>query len=235
MVNTAAPGARVLVVEDEEDILELLVHNLRREGYRPQGVQDGESALEEARKSFPDLILLDRLLPRVSGTEVCRRLKRDPDLRSIPVIMVTALGEREDVVAGLQVGADDYVSKPFDLRELLARIQAVLRRGSWDAPDNDERLVRGPLVVDSVRHQVLIEGVPVEMTATEFKLLHYLAATPGRVFPRAHLVQRVMGASADVIDRNIDVHVGSIRKKLGSHRRILETVRGVGYRFSDRW
>jgi two-component system phosphate regulon response regulator PhoB len=235
MISTAAPGARVLVVEDEEDIQELLVHNLRREGYRPLTASDGEEALQEARRSFPDLILLDRLLPRVSGTEVCRRLKQDPDLRSIPVIMVTALSEREDVIGGLESGADDYVSKPFDLRELLARVRAVLRRNSWDAPDNEERLVRGPIVIDQGRHQVYIEGEPVEMTATEFRLLHYLAASPGRVFPRAQLVQRVIGGHGAVIDRNIDVHVGSIRKKLAAHRKLIETVRGVGYRFSDRW
>ena len=226
-------GERILVVEDEPDIAEVLEYNLARAGYRVCTARDGQRGLELARGEFPDAILLDLMLPKLDGLELCRRLKADPDLRSIPVIMVTAKGEADEVVAGLEAGADDYVSKPFSPKVLVARVGAVIRRGSWDDGKPRERIGVGQVMIDAGRHRLTVAGEPVELTATEFKLLHYLATHPGRVFTRDHLIARVMGAHTEVIDRNIDVHVGAIRRKLGPHRSLIETVRGVGYRFHE--
>jgi DNA-binding response OmpR family regulator len=225
---------RILVVEDEIDILEVVRHNLVREGYEVFCSRDGEEGLKIARKEGPDLVVLDLMLPGLDGIEVCRRLKADPVTRSIPVLMVTAKGEETDVVLGLGVGADDYVSKPFRPRELLARVKAVLRRGPLrEERGAGDRIVRGGLVVDAARHEVLVDGKALPFTATQFRLLHFLASHPGRVFTRDQLLSRVIGEHAIVIDRNIDVHVRAIREKLRSHRDLLETVRGVGYRFSE--
>lgn len=228
---------RILVIEDEGDILEALQYTLNREGYRVTGARDGEEGLARARTDFPDLILLDLMLPKMDGMEICRRVKGDPALRTIPVIMVTAKGEVDDVVAGLEAGADDYIAKPFSNKELLARIKAVIRRGAWDEPQDagtPERIVLEGVVIDSGRHVVLVDGEEAPLTATEFKLLHFLASHPGRVFTRDQLIARVSGGNASIIDRNVDVHVGSIRKKLGARRELIETVRGVGYRFAER-
>ena len=230
---------RILVIEDEADILEALHYTLSREGYRVTGARDGEEGLARARNDFPDLILLDLMLPKVDGMEICRRIKGDPNLRAIPVIMVTAKGEVDDVVAGLEAGAEDYITKPFSNKELLARIKAVIRRGAWEEPQvasgaaGGERIVIQGVVVDAGRHVVLVDGEPATLTATEFKLLHFLAGHPGRVFTRDQLLARAVGGSSTIIDRNVDVHVGSIRKKLGPYRDLIETVRGVGYRFSE--
>ncbi len=182
----------------------------------------------------PDLVLLDLMLPGLDGIEVCRALKGDPATKAIPVIMVTAKGEESDVVLGLGVGADDYVAKPFSPRELVARVKAVLRRGPIkDAQGGKSRLLRGPIQVDLERHELLVDGDPVEVTPTELKLVHFLASHPGRVFDRNHIMSRVIGQDAIVIDRNVDVHVRAVRNKLGKHRDLIETVRGVGYRFKD--
>ncbi|MGE0708279.1 MAG: response regulator [Planctomycetota bacterium] len=228
---TTATRERVLVIEDEPDIREVIEFNLRCEGYRVTGTSNGEEGLELVRKEFPDAILLDRMLPGMDGLELCRRLKSDPDLRSIPVIIVTAKTEVDDVVDGLEAGADDYLTKPFSPKELLARLRAVVRRGTWDDPRPAERLVYEGLVINSAAHVVLVDGEEVTFTATEFKLLSHLASNPGRVFSRNTLLTRVMGDSSAVVDRNIDVHVGAIRRKLGPYRGLLQTVRGVGYRF----
>jgi len=225
---------RIVVIEDEPDILEVLQYNLSREGYRVVTSRDGEEGLESIRNEDPDLVLLDLMLPGLDGIEVCRRLKTDPVTASIPVIMVTAKGEESDVVIGLQLGADDYVAKPFSPRELMARIKAVLRRGPLKEERKlGERIVRDGLVIDSVRHQVSVDGEQASLTATEMRLLHFLAANPGRVFTRDQLVSRVIGDRAVVVDRNIDVHIGAIRRKLGSYRGLIETLRGVGYRFKE--
>lgn len=225
---------RILVVEDEADILEVIRHNLSREGYEVLASRDGEEGFRLARKEAPDLVVLDLMLPGLDGVEICRRLKADPVTRAIPVVMVTAKGEESDVVLGLGVGADDYVPKPFRPRELLARVKAVLRRGPLrDEKGSGERIVRGGLVVDAMRHEVRVEGKPVPFTATQFRLLHFLASHPGRVFTRDQLLSRVIGEHAIVIDRNIDVHVRAVREKLGAHRDVIETVRGVGYRFRE--
>lgn len=230
-MNSTAQRERILVVEDEPDIREVIEFNLKCEGYRVSGASDGEEGLACVRREFPDAILLDRMLPGLDGLEICRRLKADPDLRSIPIIMVTAKAEVDDVVEGLEAGADDYLSKPFSPKELLARVKAVVRRGTWDERRTEERLVFEGLVVNSASHVVLVDGEEVTFTATEFRLLHFLASNPGRVYTRDALLSRVMGESAHLVDRNIDVHVGAIRRKLGERRELIQTVRGVGYRF----
>jgi two-component system phosphate regulon response regulator PhoB len=224
----------ILVVEDEPDIAEVIQYNLAREGYRVDVVGDGEHALERIVREAPDLVLLDLMLPGLDGLELCRRMKEDPVTRPIPVIMVTAKGEESEVVLGLGVGADDYVAKPFSPRELTARVRAVLRRGTLRGESGKrERVSREGLVVDAIKHEVRVDGTPAKFTATEFRLLHFLAAHPGRAFSRDELLSRVIGEHATVTDRNIDVHVRMIRQKLGPHRELVETVRGVGYRFRE--
>lgn len=226
---------KILVVEDEADLREVLSYNLTRDGYRVVTAGGGAEALRRARKDVPDLVLLDLMLPDLDGIEVCRRLKKDPLTSALPIIMVTAKGEESDVVVGLGVGADDYVAKPFSPRELLARVKAVLRRGApREEAETSRRLVRGPMVIDADRHEVLLDGVPIRFTATEFRLLHFLALHAGRVFTRDQLMRRVMGEEVVLVDRNVDVHVRAVRSKLGAHRELVETVRGVGYRFTDR-
>jgi DNA-binding response OmpR family regulator len=225
---------KILVVEDEADILEVLEYTLSREGYRVLGTRDGGEALVLARREAPRLILLDLMLPGLDGLEVCRKLKGDTVTRGIPVVMVTAKGEESDIVLGLGLGADDYVTKPFSPKELVARIKAVLRRGPLqDADGVQARVVFNDLVIDPERHEVLVDGTPMDFTPTELRLLHLLAAHPGRVFTREQLVSRVIGDGAFVVHRNIDVHVRGIRSKLGRQRSLVETVRGVGYRFRD--
>jgi two-component system phosphate regulon response regulator PhoB len=230
----ATKREKIIVVEAEADILEVIQYNLKREGFRVKGVRDGEEGLDRVRRDNPSLVLLDLMLPGMDGLEICRRLKEDPVTRNVPVIMVTAKGEESDVVLGLGLGADDYIVKPFSPRELVALVKAVLR---WAPLVGDrevgERITQGPLSIDLGRHDARIDGEPMSLTATEMRLLHFLAAYPGRVFTRDQLLSRVIGQHAVVIDRNIDVHIGSVRKKLGEHRDMLETVRGVGYRFRE--
>lgn len=222
------------MIEDEPDILEVMDYNLAREGYRVCTSRNGEEGLRLASREGPELVLLDLMLPGLDGIEVCRRLRQDPVTRSTPVIMVTAKGEESDVVLGLGVGADDYLVKPFSPRELIARVQAVLRRGPVKEESGaGDRVVVEDVIIDATRHEVLMQGKPVEFTATEFRLLHFMASHPGRVFDRAHLVSRAIGNHAVVLDRNIDVHIRSIRRKLGRNRDLIETIRGVGYRFKD--
>jgi len=224
----------IVIIEDEPDILEVLSYNLTREGYKVRTAEDGETGLSLVRKHAPDLVLLDLMLPGRDGLEVCRELKGDTVTTVVPVIMVTAKGEESDVVLGLGLGADDYITKPFSPRELIARVRAVMRRSPMQVSgDATERVVRDGVVIDAGRHRVTVDGDDVTFTATELRLLHFLAAHPGRVFTRDHLLSRVIGENAIVIDRNIDVHVRAIRKKLGPHRTLIETVRGVGYRFRD--
>lgn len=223
---------KIVVVEDETDIRELIAHNLNRDGFEVETVLDGEKAIQLIRDTLPDLILLDLMIPKLDGLEVCKVLKKDEATSQIPIIMVTAKGEESDIVLGLGLGADDYLSKPFSPKELLARIKAVLRRGKTrDHQKGKQRLVFKDLVIDVDRHEVLISDRPVVFTATEFKLLHFLATHSGRVFSRSHLLSSVIGEDAFVFERNIDVHIQSLRKKMGTFRSMIETVRGVGYRF----
>jgi two-component system phosphate regulon response regulator PhoB len=225
---------KIVVIEDEADILEVMEYNLTREGYEVLPCTDGEEGLEMVRKEDPDLVLLDLMLPGMDGLEVCRRIKQDDVIRHVSIVMVTAKGEESDVVLGLGLGSDDYIVKPFSPKELVARVKAVLRRGPLrEETGAGERIVREGLVIDSGRHEVRVDGKAAAFTATEFRLLHFLASHPGRVFTRDHLLSRVIGEHAVVIDRNIDVHIRAIRKKIGDHRDLIETVRGVGYRFRD--
>lgn len=226
---------KILVVEDEPDILEVLEYNLSREGYRVLTARDGEVGLKQARAELPDALVLDLMLPGMDGLEICRRLRADEVTRALPILMVTAKGEEADVVVGLGLGADDYIPKPFSPRELIARLRAVLRRAQAAPSRNGDgdRLEFSGLVIDRARHEVVVRGEPVTFTPTELRLLHFLAAHPGRVLTRDQLLSRAIGEHAVVLDRNVDVHVRSIRKKLGEERERLETVRGVGYRFRD--
>ena len=225
--------SKIIVVEDEADILDVIEYNLTREGYKVLGFRDGEQGLEAIRGEEPQLVLLDLMLPGIDGIEICKKVKEDPVTRDVPVIMITAKTEESDIVLGLGVGADDYVSKPFSPKELVARVKAVLRRAPLkETVAKTDRITHDGFVIDNTRHEVTIDGEPVTMTATEFKMLHFLASHPGRVFSREQLLSKVVGSDTVVIDRNVDVHIRSIRKKLGeNHRSLIDTVRGVGYRF----
>jgi len=223
----------ILVVEDENDIQELIRYNLAKEGYRITLVSNGAGALRTARANLPDLILLDLLLPGMDGLEICRQLKGDPKTSHIPVLMVTAKGEEADVVAGLELGADDYITKPFSPRVLLARVRTALRRKVRAQLDETQPLKAGPIVNDPGRHAVLVKGKPITLTFTEFRLLQVLARRPGWVFTRQQIVDAVRGEDYPVTDRAVDVQVVGLRKKLGEYGDLIETVRGVGYRFKE--
>ncbi len=227
------PRGNILVVEDEEDIRELVRYNLAKEGYRVSVTADGEQALKSARAQLPDLIVLDLMLPGLDGLEVCRLLKADPRTQSVPVVMLTAKGEESDVVAGLELGADDYVTKPFSPRVLVARLRAVLRRKSRETPQADAAIHVHDLVIHPGRHEVLVKGKPVSLTNSEFRLLHTLARRPGWVYTREQIVDAVHGEDYPVTDRSVDVQVVGLRKKLGPEGDCVETVRGVGYKFKE--
>jgi two-component system, OmpR family, alkaline phosphatase synthesis response regulator PhoP len=227
------PRERILVVDDEEDLLELVNYNLSKEGFRVRPVTTGEEALAEARETLPDLIVLDLLLPAVDGLEVCRRLKSDPRTRHIPIIMLTAKSEEADMVAGLELGADDYVTKPFSPRVLLARVKAILRRKAKGGSDDEGAIRSRELIIHPGRHEVLLSGEPLELTYTEFRLLHFLARKPGWAFTRSQIVDAVKGEDYPVTERSVDVQVAGLRKKLGPFGAYIETVRGVGYRFKE--
>ncbi len=224
---------KIVVIEDEVDILEVINYNLSKEGFDVYSALDGEEGLALIKKEIPNLVLLDLMLPGLDGIEICRKLKTDYSTRSIPIIMVTAKGEESDIVLGLGMGADDYMVKPFRPRELMARIRSVLRRG--DFIEEGEGLVSiNELVIDINRHEVKLEGKKIVLTAMEFKLLHFLASHPGQVFTRENLLNHVSSDDTFIIDRNIDVHIRSIRKKLNKHRELIETIHRVGYRFRDK-
>lgn len=223
----------VLVVDDEEDILELVEYNLIRQGFRVSTAATGEEAVSVARAQLPDLVILDLMLPGVDGLDVCRILKHDPLTADVPIIMLTARTQEAEVVTGLEVGADDYVTKPFSPRVLLARIRAVLRR-KHTAPAADLQTIRvRDLVIHPGRHEVLVKGKPVKLTYTEFRVLHLLARRPGWVFTRSHIVDSVRGSDYPVTERAVDVQIAGLRKKLGSCGDTIETVRGVGYRMKE--
>jgi len=223
----------IFIVEDEEDIRELITYNLSKEGYKVTGVASGEAAMTAIGKQPPDLILLDLMLPGTDGLEVCRLLKGDSETREIPIIMVTAKGEEADIVVGLELGADDYIVKPFSPKVLIARVRAILRR-TRAIPDDDSVEVKiHDLVICPGRHEALVGGDRVDLTVTEFRLLHLLARRPGWVFTRYQIVDALHGSDYPVTDRSIDVQVVGLRKKLGKAGSYIETVRGVGYRFKD--
>jgi len=224
---------KILVVDDEEDILELLRFNLSRERYQVSCALTAEKALSLVQSEAPDLIVLDLMLPGIDGLEVARQLKNDPATKNIPIVMLTAKGEEADIVTGLELGADDYITKPFSPRILLARVRAVLRRKATVSQEKESVIRVHDLTIHPGRHEVLVDGKPVQLTFTEFGILNYLARRPGWVFTRSQIVDAVRGDDYFVTDRSVDVQIVGLRKKLGPAGKYIETVRGVGYRFKD--
>ena len=226
--------ARILIVEDEADLREVIGYNLRSAGHEVKEAGTVADALAEMRRFRPDLVLLDLMLPDRPGTELCRKLKSDPDTESIRVVMLTARSEEVDRVVGFELGADDYVAKPFSVRELVLRVNAVLRRGApvAEAPV-EEALPFGGLVIDKARHRVTVDGEEAPLTALEFKLLWTLASRRGRVQSRERHLEDVWEMNPDVTTRTVDTHVKRLREKLGTAGEYVETVRGVGYRFAE--
>lgn len=224
----------IFIVDDEVEILELVEFNLNRSGYRTRRIVSGEAALDAVRKDMPDLILLDLMLPGVDGLEVCRQLRADPATANTPIIIMTAKGEDADVVTGLELGAADYVVKPFSPRLLVARVRAILRRQSTCKHSDESPLRVGEITLDLRSHEVRLAGRRVELTLTEFRILEMFARKPGWVFTRYQIISEAQGPDVIVTDRSVDVHIVSLRRKLGQHGSWIETVRGVGYRIADR-
>ena len=220
---------KVIIIEDERDLAELLAFNLEKEGWQTQIALDGRSGLEKVTAELPDLVILDLMLPELSGIEVCRHLRKQEKTAAIPVIMVTAKGEEIDRVVGFEVGADDYLVKPFSTRELLLRIKAILRRSS-PAPQEEKVISRGPLVIDPDRHRVTVGGEEVILTSTEFRLLQVLAERTGRMQGREQLLRDVWGYSSSADTRTVDTHITRLRSKLGEAGEMVRTVRGFGYK-----
>ena len=227
------PASRITLIEDEEDIRHLVLYNLQKDGYVANGFESGEEGLADIRKTRPDLVLLDLMLPGIDGMEVCRRLKQDPETKDIPVIIISAKGDETDIVAGLELGADDYLAKPFSPKILLARIRTVLRRTNQPLPDETSSIHIDGLLLEPRKFSATLEGKPLGLTAGEYRLLHFLAGHRGWVFTRYQIVDAIRGEGYVVTERAIDVQVAGLRKKLGDYGNYIETVRGVGYRFRD--
>lgn len=224
----------ILVIEDESDIRELIEHHLRREGYGVIAVATGEAGLEAVQSHHPRLVLLDLMLPGLDGFEVCKRLKNSDATREVPIIMLTARSEEADIVSGLEIGADDYIRKPFSIKELIARIRSRLRRAESTTTDEDRDTIKTNRVfIDPSRHVVKVDDSLVSLTPTEFRILSLLAKHPGWVFGRDQIINAVRGEDAVVTDRSVDVQIVGLRKKLGSCGASVETVRGMGYRFNE--
>ena len=227
---------RVLIIEDDKDIVELVRYNLEKEDFQVTAAADGLSGLAQVRKSPPDVLLLDLMLPKLSGLEVCKEIRREPSLNQLPILMVTARGDEADRVIGLELGADDYVVKPFSPRELVARIKALLRRAIPEK-DSEKRLVVGELMIDPASYQVTSGGKPVTLSTLEFRLLYYLASRPRKVFSRDQLLDAVWGTDRFVTPRSVDVYIRRLREKIEAdpeHPAYLKTVRGAGYLFEGR-
>lgn len=224
----------ICIVEDDRDIAELVVYNLKRDGYQVITISSGEEAIRKIADEMPNLILLDLMLPGVDGLEVCRRLKQDDRTRTIPIIMLTAKSEDSDIISGLEVGADDYITKPFSPRILIARVRAVLRRdGIREKEDTPIKIKIHQIDIDVPRHEVRCEGNAVDLSATEFGIMLLLAGNPGWVFSRRKIIASVKGDDYPVTDRAVDVQILGLRKKLGGCGDVIETVRGYGYRLKD--
>jgi two-component system phosphate regulon response regulator PhoB len=220
----------ILVAEDERDLAETVCFHLEREGYKCRHAIDGQAAINEIQRQAPDLIILDRMMPRVSGDELINRIRKDPRTASIPIIMLTAKAEESDELVGFALGADDYVSKPFSTKLLMARVASVLRRNEAGAATGDV-LSGGPIVLDRARHEITVADEPINLTATEFRILAELMAARGRVLNRDRLIDTVLGVGVAVTHRTIDVHIAALRKKLGASNGWVQTIRGVGYTF----
>ena len=223
----------ILVVEDEDDLRDIIIYNLDREGYKTIGAETGEQGLEQAIKMNPDLMILDLMLPGMNGLDVCRQIKQDENTHAMPIIIVSAKGEEADIITGLELGADDYVSKPFSPHILLARVRALLRRSKQSDREGGSHLRIDGLEIDAKKFQLSIDGAPVDLTKSEFNILFYLANHRGWVFTRYQIVDAIRGDDYVVTERAIDVQIAGLRKKLGSHSSLIETVRGVGYRFKE--
>lgn len=226
-------GPRVLIVDDEEDILELVRYNLDKAGYLAFIAASGEEAIALLRSDSYDLVVLDLMLPGINGLEVCRLIREGGEHSGLPIVLLSARGEESDIVTGLELGADDYVTKPFSPKELIARVRAVLRRKDYQEPEQNVLLTIHGVTINPTRHEVLIGNQKLELTATEFKLLAFLARRPGWVFTRYQIVDAVRGEDCAVTERSVDVQVVGLRRKLGALSEIIETVRGVGYRMRD--
>lgn len=226
---------KVAVIDDEPDIGELLRYNLEQEGYQVALITEGEKAIEGIRTERPDLVILDLMLPGVSGMEICRQLRKTPEFENLPVIMLTAKSSETDKIVGLELGADDYITKPFSPREVVARVKAVLRR--LDEPRRDRPIHSNfqfeGIDLDCGRHEVRVDGGEVKLTNTEFKILQCLIQRPGHVFNRQQLIDFALGENVSVVDRTIDVHITNLRKKLGAKGNRIESIRGVGYRLKE--
>ena len=230
--NDSVLHHNILVVDDEEDLLELVRYTLAKEGHSVTCVDTGEKAVDSVRQSLPDLLVLDLMLPGIDGLEVCRRLKGDLKTREVPIIMLTAKSEERDVITGLDGGADDYVTKPFSPRVLLARVKSLMRRKDAELRTQHDTIIQiRELVIHPGRHEVKLQGESINLTYTEFALLQFLAKRPGWAYSRSHIVDAVKGEDYPVTERSVDVQVAGLRKKLGSFGGNIETVRGVGYRF----
>lgn len=227
----------ILVVEDDEDIQELIAYNLEKENYKVTCASSGSAALKSLKSKTPDLIILDLMLPDIDGLTICKQLKRDPGSSSTPVLMLTAKSEEADIVAGLEIGADDYITKPFSPRIMLARVRAVLRRKAENnKPDLEDKniITRHEITIDPSRHRATVGGKEIDLTYTEFRILHLFCMRPGIVFERYEIVDRVKGEDYPVTDRAVDVQIACLRKKLGRYGSCIETVRGIGYRFKEK-
>lgn len=225
------PPKRILIIEDETDILDMISLRLRKEKFEPLEATNGATGLTIVREKKPDLVLLDLMLPVMNGLDVLRKLRESSATANVPVIIVSAKGDDSDIVLGLELGADDYVTKPFNMPVLLARINALLRRSNPE-DDASDILCIGPIRIDPERFSVSVEDEPISLTRTEFGILNALARSRGRVLTRNQLIDHAIGSDAIVTDRTIDVHLTSLRGKLGSAREMIETVRGIGYRMS---
>ncbi len=226
-------GKKILVIEDDANILELLAYNLSKESYVVKQAESGERGIGMAKKERPDLILLDLMLPKVDGLEVCRTLKGDPETKGIPIIMVTAKGEESDIVCGLEMGADDYITKPFRPKELVARVRSVLRRAAKYEKPTAEVFKIHTIEMHSGKREVRVKGKPIDLTFTEYQVLELLAKNSGWVFSRYEIVDAVKGEDYPVTDRSVDVHIVGLRKKLGPCGKYIETIRGFGYRLKE--
>jgi two-component system alkaline phosphatase synthesis response regulator PhoP len=223
----------VLVIEDDEDIQELVNYNLTKEGYQISCVASGEDGLRTAKSKLPNLIVLDLMLPGIDGLEICKLIKADPKTQHIPIVMLTAKGEESDVVTGLELGADDYITKPFSPKVLVARVRSILRRKAKPAGSEEAAVSIHELTIHPGRHEVTAKGKPIDLTFTEFKILQLLARRPGWVFTRYQIVNDIRGDDVLVTDRSVDVQIVGLRRKLGPFGKYVETVRGVGYRFKE--
>ena len=223
----------ILVVDDEEDILKLVEYNLMQEGFQAKTSTSGEEALKLAREEHPDLIVLDLMLPGIDGLDICKLLKSDLDTSKIPILMITAKGEESDIVKGLESGADDYITKPFSPKVLVARVKSVLRRYAQPEISEDEVIKYNEITIHPSKRQVTVSGKLIDLTYTEFEILHFLIRRPGWVFTRNEIVDKVRGNNYHVTDRSVDVQIVGLRKKLGDAGKYIETVRGVGYRLTE--